>query len=57
MTERGGAVGLAPEALDELLVAGVAPAQHLERHAAVQDLVPGQKYFPLPPLPRASRMV
>ena len=42
--EGGGALGLALEALDELLVARVAGAHHLEGHVPVEDVVVRQVY-------------
>src|SRR5919202_360339 len=42
MGERGGALGLALEALDDLLVVGVLPSEHLEGHVAAQLPVAGQ---------------
>ena len=39
-----GALGLTLEALDELLVAGVAAAHHLEGHVPIEDVVVGQVY-------------
>jgi hypothetical protein len=43
--ERGGALSLALETLDELLVARVASAHDLERHVAVEYAVVGEVYL------------
>jgi hypothetical protein len=42
MRETGRGLGLAPEALDELLVGGVPVVQHLDRHLPPQLLVLGE---------------
>jgi hypothetical protein len=43
VAERGGASGLALEALDELLVVGVLLPENLERYVPVEGLVVGQE--------------
>jgi hypothetical protein len=47
--ERGRALRLALESLDELVVAGVAGAHHLQSDVPVEDAVVGQEHVGHPP--------
>ena len=51
MVEAGGALRLAPEALDELLVGGVPVVEQLERDRAPELLVLGEVDVAIPPEP------